>query len=52
MISSHLVGQLPTRAGARPVRLDVLDGGHLMYFRFDQRVALKEASAALYKAGR
>jgi len=24
----------------------------MMYFRFDQRVALKEAPAALYKAGR
>lgn len=51
MISSYLAGQLPTLAGARPVRLDVLDGGH-MYFRSDQRVALKEAPAALYKAGR
>lgn len=52
MISSYLVGQMPSLAGAKPIRLEVLDGGHMMYFRPDQRSALKKAAAGLYQTER
>src|SRR5690606_1029581 len=41
MASRYLVGQVPTLSGARPIRVDVLEGGHMMYFRPDSRGALK-----------
>ncbi|WP_274630412.1 S10 family peptidase [Arvimicrobium flavum] len=50
MVSRYLVGQLPPLPEAKPIRIDVLDGGHMMYFRQDGRRALKEAAAELYEA--
>ncbi len=48
MSSRYLVSQLPTLPGARPIRLDTVEGGHMMYFRHDGREALKEAASELY----
>jgi carboxypeptidase C (cathepsin A) len=50
MTSRYLVSQLPFLPGAKPIRLDVVDGGHMMYFRHDGRQALKEAASELYLA--
>lgn len=50
MASRYLVRQVPSLAGAKPIRLDVFDGGHMMYFRPDGRRALREAAAELYQA--
>ncbi|MBZ9982596.1 MULTISPECIES: peptidase S10 [unclassified Mesorhizobium] len=50
LASRYLVNQVPTLAGAKPIRVDVLDGGHMMYFRPDGRRALKAAAAELYQA--
>jgi len=49
MTSRYLVDQLPSLGNARPIQLDVLPGGHMMYFRPDGRLALRDAAAALYK---
>ncbi len=48
MTSRYLVGQIPSLPGAKPIHIDVLDGGHMMYFRPDGRSALKEAASELY----
>lgn len=48
MGSRYLVSQLPSLAGAQPIHLEVLSGGHMMYFRADGRRALREAAAKLY----
>ena len=48
MTSRYLVGQIPSLPGAKPIRIDVLEGGHMMYFRPDGRSALKEAASELY----
>ncbi|MGX9145427.1 S10 family peptidase [Mesorhizobium sp. 128a] len=50
LASRYLVNQLPTLANAKPIRLDVVEGGHMMYFRPDGRRALKEAASELYQA--
>ena len=50
MVSRYLVGQIPSLAGAKPIRVDVLEGGHMMYFRPDGRSALKAAASELYQA--
>jgi carboxypeptidase C (cathepsin A) len=50
MASRYLAGQLPSLPGAKPIRIDVLEGGHMMYFRPDGRAALKEAAAELFQA--
>jgi carboxypeptidase C (cathepsin A) len=50
LASRYLVNQLPTLGGAKPIRLDVIEGGHMMYFRPDGRRALKEAASELYQA--
>ncbi|AZO08990.1 peptidase S10 [Mesorhizobium sp. M3A.F.Ca.ET.080.04.2.1] len=50
LASRYLVNQIPTLAGAKPIRLDVVEGGHMMYFRPDGRRALKEAASELYQA--
>lgn len=50
MTSRYLVGQLPSLAGAEPIRLDVLEGGHMMYFRPASRSALKASASELYRA--
>lgn len=48
MASRYLVGQVPTLAGARPMRVETVEGGHMMYFRADARRALKAAAAAMF----
>ena len=48
--SRYLVNQIPTLTGAKPIRLDVVEGGHMMYLRPDGRRALKEAASELYQA--
>ncbi|RWC74058.1 MAG: peptidase S10 [Mesorhizobium sp.] len=50
LASRYLVSQIPSLAGARPIRLDVVEGGHMMYFKPDGRHALKEAASELYQA--
>lgn len=50
LASRYLVNQIPSLAGAKPIRLDVIEGGHMMYFRPDGRRALKEAASELYQA--
>ncbi|TIT83250.1 MAG: peptidase S10, partial [Mesorhizobium sp.] len=50
LASRYLVNQLPTLADAKPIRLDVVEGGHMMYLRPDGRRALKEAASELYQA--
>jgi carboxypeptidase C (cathepsin A) len=52
MASRYLVGQVRAIPGAKPIRLDVIEGGHMMYFRSDSRRDLKEAAAELYEATR
>jgi carboxypeptidase C (cathepsin A) len=49
MASRYLVSQLPSLPGAKPIRVDVVDGGHMMYFRADGRRALREAASELYR---
>ncbi|TIP22869.1 MAG: peptidase S10, partial [Mesorhizobium sp.] len=48
--SRYLVNQLPSLADAKPIRLDVVEGGHMMYLRPDGRRALNEAASELYQA--
>ncbi|MDX8439859.1 S10 family peptidase [Mesorhizobium australafricanum] len=48
--SRYLVNQIPSLADAKPIRLDVVDGGHMMYLRPDGRRALKDAASELYQA--
>ena len=50
MVSRYLVGQIPSLAGAKPIRVDVVEGGHMMYFSPDGRSALKAAASELYQA--
>lgn len=50
MASKYLIGQLPNLPGAKPIRMDVLEGGHMMYFRPDSRAELKQSAAELYQA--
>ncbi|RUX44754.1 peptidase S10, partial [Mesorhizobium sp. M7A.F.Ca.CA.002.09.1.1] len=50
LASRYLVSQIPSLANAKPIRLDVVEGGHMMYFRSDGRRALKEAASELYQA--
>jgi carboxypeptidase C (cathepsin A) len=50
MTSRYLVGQVRSIPQATPIRLNVLEGGHMMYFRPDSRRALKEAASELYRA--
>jgi carboxypeptidase C (cathepsin A) len=50
MTARYLVGQVRSIPNATPIRLDVLEGGHMMYFRPDSRRALKEAAGELYQA--
>jgi len=50
MASRYLVSQLPSLPGAKPIRLETVEGGHMMYFRPDGRQALKEAASQLYLA--
>jgi carboxypeptidase C (cathepsin A) len=52
MISRYLVGQIPSLPGAKPIRMDVLEGGHMMYLRPDGRSALKKAASELYSTPR
>ncbi len=50
LASRYLVSQIPSLIDAKPIRLDVIEGGHMMYFRPDGRRALKEAAFELYRA--
>ncbi|UCI06651.1 S10 family peptidase [Mesorhizobium sp. B1-1-8] len=50
LASRYLVNQIPSLADAKPIRLDVVEGGHMMYLRPDGRRALKEAASELYQA--
>jgi carboxypeptidase C (cathepsin A) len=50
MVSRFLVGQIPSLARAKPIRVEVVEGGHMMYFRPDGRTALKAAASELYQA--
>ena len=50
MAARFLVDQVSAIPGARPIRLEVLDGGHMMYFRPASRQALKIAATELYHA--
>ncbi|RWA68380.1 peptidase S10 [Mesorhizobium sp.] len=50
LATRYLVNQIPSLAGAKPIRLDVVEGGHMMYLRPDGRRALKEAASELYQA--
>ncbi|RJT34963.1 peptidase S10 [Mesorhizobium waimense] len=50
LASRYLVNQIPSLANAKPIRLDVIEGGHMMYFKPDGRRALKEAASELYQA--
>lgn len=50
LATRYLVNQIPTLADAKPIRLDVVEGGHMMYLRPDGRLALKEAASELYQA--
>jgi carboxypeptidase C (cathepsin A) len=49
MTSRYLISQVRSIAKAAPIRLEVLEGGHMMYFRPDSRHALKEAASGLYQ---
>ena len=49
MTARYLVGQVRTIPGATPIRLEVLRGGHMMYFRPDSRHALKQSAIELYR---
>ncbi|MDX8481969.1 peptidase S10 [Mesorhizobium sp. VK24D] len=50
LATRYLASQIPSLADARPIRLDVVEGGHMMYLRPDGRRALKEAASELYQA--
>ncbi|WP_342641410.1 S10 family peptidase [Rhodoligotrophos ferricapiens] len=50
MTTRYLVDQIPTLAGAKPIRTRVLEGGHMMYLRPESRAALKAVAAELYRA--
>jgi carboxypeptidase C (cathepsin A) len=52
MGSRYLAGQIPLLAGAKPIRIEVLEGGHMMYLRPDGRKALKAAASELYRTRR
>ncbi len=49
MTSAYLVSQLPSVPGARPIRVETLEGGHMMYFRPESRPALKKLVSELYR---
>jgi carboxypeptidase C (cathepsin A) len=46
----HGYTDLVTPYMTKPIRLDTVDGGHMMYFRHDGRQALKQAASELYLA--
>ncbi|TIL36310.1 peptidase S10 [Mesorhizobium sp.] len=50
LASRYLVGQVPSLPGAKPIRVELLEGGHMMYFRPESRRALREAASELYQA--
>jgi carboxypeptidase C (cathepsin A) len=50
MTSRYLVSQVHQTPSLRPIRVEVLEGGHMMYFRPDSRRALKDIAAELYQA--
>ncbi|TJX02318.1 MAG: peptidase S10, partial [Mesorhizobium sp.] len=50
LASRYLVGQVPSLPGAKPIRVELLEGGHMMYFRPESRRALREAATELYQA--
>ncbi|CDX19138.1 Peptidase S10 serine carboxypeptidase [Mesorhizobium sp. ORS 3324] len=50
LATRYLASQIPSLADAKPIRLDVVEGGHMMYLRPDGRRALKEAASELYQA--
>ncbi|MCA0031993.1 S10 family peptidase [Mesorhizobium sp. B263B2A] len=50
LASRYLVNQVPSLANTKPIHLDVVEGGHMMYFSPDGRRALKEAASELYQA--
>jgi carboxypeptidase C (cathepsin A) len=50
MTARYLVGQVRPLPRAKPIRLDVLEGGHMMYLRPDSRQALKAAACGLYQS--
>jgi carboxypeptidase C (cathepsin A) len=49
MISRYLVSQLTPIAGARPIDVEVLMGGHMMYLRDDSRKALKALARQMFE---
>lgn len=49
MTSRYLVNQIPSLAGARPIRVAAVEGGHMMYFRPEGRRALKEHASEIYR---
>lgn len=51
LMSRYLIGTLPPLAGADPVRLQVYEGGHMMYLRPDSRAALRQEVEGLVEAG-
>lgn len=50
-VSAYLVRQLPTLAGAEPIRIRTYEGGHMMYLRPQSRRALRLDAAELYDGG-
>jgi carboxypeptidase C (cathepsin A) len=50
MISRYLLSQMTTVRGARPIALEVFEGGHMMYLREDGRRALHRAVRALFQS--
>ncbi len=49
MTARYLTEQVASLANARPMRVEVLEGGHMMYFRPDSRAALTSAASGLYE---
>jgi carboxypeptidase C (cathepsin A) len=49
LATRYLVNQLPTLKGVKPIRAEVLPGGHMMYFRNDGRAALKQVASEIYR---
>ena len=52
LAARFLVSQLPPLSGAKPVELEVYEGGHMMYMRPDSRQELLDDARALYQATR
>jgi carboxypeptidase C (cathepsin A) len=49
MTTRYLISQIPSLPGTKPIRIDVLEGGHMMYFRADGRRALKRLVLEFYQ---